>query len=170
MKTYIILFRAINVGGKNILPMKALKSLLESNGFGGVQTYIQTGNVVVQYHEDPTGIVTQLVEDTFGLKTKIIVLEPDTYLTIVASNPYPNFEGKFVHFYFLDTLPTPDVERIDKLKTETERYSIIGKVCYLHAPDGIGRSKLVAKLESCLGVTSTARNLNTVNRITTMIK
>ena len=46
MKTYIALFRGINVGGRNMLPMKELKPMLERNGCLDVQTYIQSGNVV----------------------------------------------------------------------------------------------------------------------------
>ena len=48
MQTYIALFRGINVGGKNSVPMKSLSALLEGNGFRGAKTYIQSGNVVFQ--------------------------------------------------------------------------------------------------------------------------
>ena len=34
---------------------------------------------------------------------------------------------------------------------------------YLHAPDGIGRSKLVANIEACLGQSATGRNLNKIS-------
>jgi uncharacterized protein (DUF1697 family) len=43
MKTYVALFRGINVGGNNMLPMKALTVLLERNGCEEVRTYIQSG-------------------------------------------------------------------------------------------------------------------------------
>jgi len=46
MKTYIALFRGINVGGKNTLPMKELVVILEGLGAQNVKTYIQSGNVV----------------------------------------------------------------------------------------------------------------------------
>jgi len=36
MRTYIILLRGVNVGGKNILPMKDLKVLLERAGFQSI--------------------------------------------------------------------------------------------------------------------------------------
>ena len=48
MKTYIALFRGINVGGKNILPMKELVELLENLGSRSVKTYIGSGNAVFQ--------------------------------------------------------------------------------------------------------------------------
>ena len=48
MKTYILLLRGINVGGHNLIPMKALTALLTGLGFKNVKTYIQSGNVVLQ--------------------------------------------------------------------------------------------------------------------------
>ena len=48
MQTWIALFRGINVGGNNILPMAELKSNLESLKLSNVRTYIQSGNVVFE--------------------------------------------------------------------------------------------------------------------------
>jgi uncharacterized protein (DUF1697 family) len=44
--TYVALLRGINVGGKNKVPMKALKQLLEEIGLEDVGTYIQSGNAI----------------------------------------------------------------------------------------------------------------------------
>ncbi len=43
MKTYIVLLRGINVGGRNVLPMKELVGLLERIGCRDVRTYIRSG-------------------------------------------------------------------------------------------------------------------------------
>jgi uncharacterized protein (DUF1697 family) len=45
-KHYLALLRGINVGGKNIIKMAALKACFEDMGFAGVTTYIQSGNVL----------------------------------------------------------------------------------------------------------------------------
>ena len=44
-KPYLALLRGINVGGKNLIKMPALKACFENNGFTDVATYIQSGNV-----------------------------------------------------------------------------------------------------------------------------
>ncbi len=44
---YILLFRGINVGGNKIVKMELLRKALTDAGFGDVQTYIQSGNVVL---------------------------------------------------------------------------------------------------------------------------
>jgi len=41
---------------------------------------------------------------------------------------------------------------------------------YLHAPDGIGRSKLAAAMEKLAGVSATARNWNTVAKLLDLAK
>jgi uncharacterized protein (DUF1697 family) len=48
LTTYLVLFRGINVGGKNKVPMGELKALLTDLGFGDVRTYIQSGNAVLR--------------------------------------------------------------------------------------------------------------------------
>jgi uncharacterized protein (DUF1697 family) len=43
---YVALLRGINVGGKNLIRMPALKACFEQKGFKNVSTYIQSGNVL----------------------------------------------------------------------------------------------------------------------------
>jgi uncharacterized protein (DUF1697 family) len=46
VSTYVALLRGINVGGKNLIKMPALKAAFEAEGFEDVATYIQSGNVL----------------------------------------------------------------------------------------------------------------------------
>ncbi|HEY7400499.1 MAG TPA: DUF1697 domain-containing protein [Actinomycetota bacterium] len=46
MTSYVALLRGINVGGRNLIKMPALKACFEENGFERVSTYIQSGNVL----------------------------------------------------------------------------------------------------------------------------
>jgi uncharacterized protein (DUF1697 family) len=57
-----------------------------------------------------------------------------------------------------------------KAKTRTEEFTLRSKVFYLHAPDGVGKSKLAARAESWLGVAATARNWRTVSQLIEMAK
>ena len=45
---YVALLRGINVGGRNIIKMGALKVCLEQCGFVNVATFIQSGNVIFE--------------------------------------------------------------------------------------------------------------------------
>lgn len=168
MKTYIILFRGINVGGKNILPMKELVILLQGKGYKDVKTYIQSGNVILKSNKKPGSDIASAIKSKFGFKQEFIVLEKPEFDACVRNNPYKSSEGKTVHFYFCNEPPQVNLEKLKKLAAETEEHKIKGKVFYLHAPAGIGRSKLVANIDACLGTVTTGRNLNTVTKLQQM--
>ena len=173
MQTFIALFRGINVGGNNILPMKSLVDVLEAHGFEDVKTYIQSGNVVFKTASASSGDIAELVKNEFGFAPKVMLLSVDDLQSALSNCPYlevdgESVEGKSVHFYFCESEPelgSLGSEKLESLCAESEQYSLIGSVFYLYAPDGIGRSKLAAKVEGCLGVGLTARNLNTVRKV-----
>ena len=49
MKSYLILLRGVNVGGKNKVPMADLKQALMQDGvLSDVSTYIQSGNIILK--------------------------------------------------------------------------------------------------------------------------
>lgn len=51
MNTWIALFRGINVGGHNKLPMNPLRAEMAELGLTSVQTYIASGNLVFDSEE-----------------------------------------------------------------------------------------------------------------------
>jgi len=71
---------------------------------------------------------------------------------------------------FLDSEPVnPDLEKLERIRKENERFELHGRYFYLHAPDGIGRSKLAANAERLLGTPMTDRNWRTVSKIMEMV-
>ncbi len=170
MKTYVILFRAINVGGKNIIIMKELTSLLESLGFHNVKSYIQSGNVVLKSETNPKDKIQSAVEKQFGFFPDVFCIEKNAFEVAIKNNPFSAPEGKAIHFYFCSEKPKLNQQKIDQYIAETEQYKVVGNVFYLFAPDGVGRSKLVANIDSCLGLIGTGRNLNTVGKLQAMIE
>jgi uncharacterized protein (DUF1697 family) len=173
MKQYIALFRGINVGGKNILPMKDLKNIFEKLNCKNVITYIQSGNVVFNSENDKAIIGNKIqseIYSNFGFKPSILILTSKEFKAAEENNPFSSDEGKTIHYFFASPTPLePDLQKLDDLKTKSEKYKLIENVLYLYAPEGIGRSKLAASVEKCLGVSVTARNLNTINKILTLL-
>ncbi|PID35864.1 MAG: hypothetical protein CR993_07610 [Rhodobacterales bacterium] len=53
---------------------------------------------------------------------------------------------------------------------DTERFTLTDIALCLRAPDGIARSKLAAQVEKCLGRPTTARNLRSLQAITTLAR
>jgi uncharacterized protein (DUF1697 family) len=169
MKKFIILFKGVNVGGKKLLPMKALVSLLEQHNYHDVSSYIQSGNIVLRCENEPTEKLKAIIDDNFGFSPEVFVLDESQWLDILQANPFKTFEGKFVHFYFCHNPIEINAEKLTNYIASTEAYFVQNNVFYLHAPDGIGRSKLVSNIDSCLGQVATGRNLNTTNKIAGII-
>ncbi|MDH3376251.1 MAG: DUF1697 domain-containing protein [Gammaproteobacteria bacterium] len=171
MDSFVALFRGINVGGRNVIPMKELASLMEECGYENIRTYIQGGNVVFNSKNIPNTEIEKLVEKKFGFKPEVLILSSKDLSQAIENNPYSSVDGKLCHFYFCMSTPKSiNTSKLKELETASEEYFIKGKVFYLYAPVGIGRSKLAAGVESCLGILAVARNLNTVNKLSKMLE
>jgi len=175
MTTYIALLRGINVGGANILPMKEFVSVLERMGLENVRTYIQSGNVVFQSQTTDANQLSQAIRtavgESHGLAPEVLVLSIDELHDAIAACPFTDGDPdpKTLHLSFLASIPTdPDLDRLEVIRSPSERFRLAGSVFYLHAPEGIGRSKLAANVERAIGVTMTARNWRTVTKLMSM--
>ena len=175
MKTYIALLRGINVGGKGILPMKELVAILESLGCRNVKTYIQSGNAVFESSETDTPQlakdITAKIAKKRGFTPHVLVLDVTAFKQAVDGNPFPEAaaEPQTLHVFFLDSKPArAALKSLAEIKSDSERIELRGSVFYLHAPDGIGRSKLAANVERHLAARATSRNWRTVCKILEM--
>lgn len=169
---WIALFRGINVGGHNLLPMRELAALLGKLGAHDVETYIQSGNAVFQHaSDDASGIaqrITRAIDRAHGFAPRVLLLTRQQLERAVAANPFLAHAGEpaTLHVVFLATLPAqPNLARLNELKTATESFVLVHDCFYLHAPDGLARSKLAAAVERWLGVEGTARNWRTVSKL-----
>jgi uncharacterized protein (DUF1697 family) len=187
MATHIALLRGVNVGGRNKLAMADLRQIVAALGHTDVATYIQSGNVVFTARDaGGTGAagngtamadeLAQAITRATGLRPGVVVLSRDELAEVIRDNPYhgePN--PRFVHAVFLPPGPAPEVEpRVAALvervaaggSRDTAR--LIGRVLYLHTPDGFGRSKLSELLlarPSTPVPAGTARNWATVGKL-----
>jgi len=171
MSKYVALFRGINVGGKNILPMGDLRGILESVGCDDVKTYIQSGNAVFSAPSTVASLpeaISAAIESDFGFAPQVLLLTADRFREIAASNPFPEGESvpKSLHVAFLTETPSePDLNALQNLRSGSERFELLDGAFFLLAPDGIGRSKLAAKVDRFLGVATTGRNWRTVDKL-----
>lgn len=174
MEIYIALFRGINVGGKNLLSMKELKDFCISLGLIDARTYIQSGNLVFKSPEKNKSALKEklrsIIEREKGFAPELILLSVEEWKKAIRNCPYALTRGKSLHGYFLQRCPeNPDLDRLKRLRGERESFLLNGFVFYLHAPDGIGRSRMAAAVESALGVPVTARNGNSLLKISAML-
>jgi len=172
MNTYIALFRAINVAGNMQLPMKDLVRVLENLGLHKVKTYIQSGNAVFDSTKKDAAALAKSIAATItgshGFTPHVLVLKSTELEKAIGANPYPDAENDpaTLHITFLSAVPkSPDLRTPASIKKDSEGFTLKGKWFYLHAPEGIGRSKLAARIEKSLGVAGTARNWRTVCKL-----
>jgi len=177
MTIYIAFLRGINVGGKHLLPMQGLVAVLEDLGCKNVKTYIQSGNAVFESSEkDParfSKMIRAEIKKLHGFDPHVLLLRFEEIERAITENPFPEAESdpKALHVGFLAGSPqNPDLKKLESLKSGTERFQLIDHRFYLHAPDGVGKSKLSAKAEKLLGVPMTDRNWITVRKIWEMAK
>lgn len=168
---WVALFRGVNVGGNNKLPMAELRKLATDLGFGDPKTYIQSGNLIFDGGSDAAqleDILSSAVEKRFGFRAAIIMRSIDALAEALAINPFAArvSEGKQLHMFFLDEPPVRyDEVALRALAAESEDFALIGDIFYLFAPEGIGRSRLAEKMGPYFPRRMTARNLNSVKAI-----
>ncbi len=171
----ILLLRGINLGPNRRVAMPALREALTDAGYKDVQTYVQTGNVVLTSTKSPAklGRETQdVIAERFGFEVDVVVRSRDELAAVVASNPLSDVakDPKRYQVSFLDDeLDDQVTERLHGLVAEPEALVISGREIFAWHPEGVARSKLWNTLAGkALGVTATARNWTTVETLLEM--
>jgi uncharacterized protein (DUF1697 family) len=179
MTTHIALLRAINVGGRNLVSMAALRAMLTDIGFTDVQTLLQSGNVVFtdggKSEAEFESLLEIETEKQLGLTIHYMVRSAEQWLRVVESNPFPTEAERdpgHLLVMFLKHEPKPDdIEALRSAIKGPEVVEAIGKQLYVVYPDGMGPSKFTgAIIERKLGCPGTGRNWNTVLKLAALAK
>lgn len=176
MIRWAALLRGVNVGGSNRLPMAELRETVAALGFDDVATYIQSGNIVFSAPgttaaDEPalTDRLRAAVSEHHGLSVPVVVRSADEIVRIANSHPDADsgIDPTLLHVQFLDREPDAEaVDGVDPVVFEPDRWAVVGREIYVCYPNGSARSKLTLEVfERALGVTATARNLNTVRKL-----
>ena len=177
--TYIALLRGINVGGKNILPMRDLSDIFSKAGCGDVRTYIQSGNVLftatAKCAERISSEATAQIHKRFGFQSAVVVRTRKELRAIAADNPF--LSGKrdagdagSLHVAFLtDAADRRRIAALDPARSPGDYLEVREpgrREVYLSLGNGVARSRFSnAWLDSTLATTSTLRNWRTVLKL-----
>jgi uncharacterized protein (DUF1697 family) len=163
---FVLLLRAVNVGGTGKLPMSDLKGSCEKAGFRNVRTYIASGNVVAERdgsEAEAKAALEAKLRAYAGKPVGVIVRTAAEMANVVALNPFADKVANRTVAIFLDHARAPDALKAVKGQAN-EEIRLGGREIYVHHPDGIGRSKLRIPAAS----DGTARNMNTVAKLAAM--
>ena len=137
----IALFRGINVGGRNTLPMKALSEVLTKCGAREVRTYIQSGNAVFETDAECAdrlaGRIRTEIGRRHGFEPEVLLLDAGALADAISGNPFPEAtsEPKSLHVGFMATPPArPDLD----VPVDREAARWVGAEHPLHRSPGVG--------------------------------
>ncbi len=178
MTTFIALLRGINVTGHNRIPMVELRELCSGLGYGDVQTYIQSGNVVFTGRGGAPGVESSLehaIEKRFGLTIPVIVRTAEQWPAYLKGNPFPALSEREPNHVLMGlSKARPAKGAVAALRERAaagEQIEMVGDALWIHFAGGVGRSKLSpAVLDRLVGSSVTARNWRTVQQLASMAK
>ncbi|MDF2560934.1 MAG: hypothetical protein K0R99_2380 [Microbacterium sp.] len=172
MSRSVLLLRAVNVSGRNSVPMARLREVLATGtDLVDVATYIASGNIICATPKRPAAAcaaVRSLIHEEFGVDTPVIHRTHAQLVDSEAAQPFPEGDVKYVHAMFLEGPPSAGaVEALEKRLLPEERLELIGNDLWIdYGSGGVHSTKLTkAVLDRALGVAGTARNLRTTRRL-----
>lgn len=174
MEQRIAFLRGINVSGHNILPMAELRAMMTGLGYEGVQTYIQSGNILFRSKETNSRKLASIIEaqirKQFGIQSPVIIRTASELKKILESDRRLHEKDTLLdrmYYTFLADFPAAEkIEEIQAYPAGSDFCTVVGKEVYLYCPGGYGNTKLNNNLiEKLLGVTATTRNLKTVQKM-----
>jgi uncharacterized protein (DUF1697 family) len=173
MNKYFAFLRAINVGGHTV-KMDHLRQLFESLGFSKVETFIASGNVIF---ESPSKNITSLekkieteLNKTFGYEVATFIRTGKEMESIASHQAFPqsviNSATAFNLAFLKEPLDEIQVSKLMALKTDIDDFSLNNREIYWLCRKKQSESTFSnAVLEKKLGVKSTLRGANTINKM-----
>lgn len=173
MTDWAVLLRGVNVGGAGRLPMADLRAALAGLGLEAPKTLLQSGNAVVGSDlpaEDLAERIGAEIAARFGFRPAVL-LRDGAGIAAALAHPFEGARPDQVHAFFLaDPGAAVDAAAADRLAATSERWCRGPGLVWLHAPDGIGRSRLAAGLPRLIDCPVTARNLRTVAALDELLR
>lgn len=172
MPRHVVLLRGVNIGSRNRVAMPNLRELLGDAGFDDVETYMQSGNVVLSSSLASAKVAAacrRVIAEGFGLDIDVVARTRREVAAVVKRNPLGGVatDPKRYQVTFLSARPSRAlVDELAALAAGGERFAAHGRELYAWHPHGVARSKLWARLgRKDLDVVATSRNWTTVARL-----
>jgi uncharacterized protein (DUF1697 family) len=170
MARQIALLRGINVGPSTKVGMAPLRDVFAELGYDEIKTYINSGNVVFSGRKASAAKLEKAIAKAFGFDIPVVLRTRDELAAVLAEDPLGKVASNPARYLVLfsgggkiDAERVADVDR-DALKPEV--FAIRGSEAYAWLPGGVQGSKLLKQVnEKRLGVTLTARNWRTVEKL-----
>jgi uncharacterized protein (DUF1697 family) len=179
MNKYVALLRGINVGGKNLIKMTALKACFETLGFQNVRTYIQSGNVLFNAAESDQTWLTDRIEEAlskaFNYNSRVVVRSDEEMKAIVDHAP-KDF-GRVPNTYRYNVIflkePLTSAEAMLSISTKEgvdQAFAGEGVLYFSNLISKAGQSHLSRIISTPIYQSMTIRNWNTTTKLLNMME
>jgi uncharacterized protein (DUF1697 family) len=175
---YAAFLRAVNVAGRNRIPMDELAAACIEGGFHNVATYVQSGNIVFKTPPRKRSALEEqlagIIKRRFGLEIDVFVRSADDLTSLINGNPLLDRDHapEFLHVTLFKGAGKGfknDAARAVVVKGE--EFAPAQDGVYLFCPHGYGRTKLNnANWEKWCGDRCTTRNWNTIGEIARLLR
>ena len=169
MAVFIVFLRAIGPVTHKIMSMKQWREAVAQAGFGGPETYLATGNMVVESAGSLADVMDKMNEIILRLglaaSNRAIVRTPEQLRSIYQANPLPEAAASRpaqmgVYFFAAEH---PDLEWT-KLYEGPENLQIVQQHLIVDYNGRVSDSKLLGGIEKKSGL-ATARNWNSLRAL-----
>ena len=178
MSLVAVLPRGINLGARNKVSMPVLRTALAEAGFSGVQTYVASGNIVVEAGDrEPADVAAQvraLVAERFGVDVLHVPRTREELDATVEADPLGSLPGvaedpaRHAVVFLADHPDLAALAAVDAEALLPERFAVVGRDLHTWHPAGLQSSRLDQQLGRT-GAVGTARNWRTVLRLQQML-
>ena len=174
--TYIAFLRGVNVGGKGIVSMAAIKEALVALGLSDVRTYINSGNVIFTARASDAQRLTARIEKALehhtGMAIKVLVMDHKSLKKLIEAIPRNWVDDETMRTYvlllwkeiddrtILDRLPVSP--GVDELKYAP------GAVVWRVDRENVSRSRMSRLVGTPLYKKITIRSANTMRKLNDM--
>jgi uncharacterized protein (DUF1697 family) len=172
MPRYVALFRGINVGKAKRIAMADLRTLLESLGYTGVKTLLNSGNAVFTggagAPDKHARRIRAEVAKKLGVDASVIVKSGKDVAGIIAGNALDKVATNPSRLLVAMTTDAKELGALQALADRgwgKEKVHVGKHAAYVWCADGILESQALEALLGALGTGSTTRNWATLNRI-----
>lgn len=179
MAIWVALIRGINVGGNNIIPMRALAETFERAGMRDVKTYIQSGNVL--FRSDVSNARTlekrleKAIDEAHGCNVKVVVRSRAELDALVKNLPpdwkKPSAKKRYYVLFLRHDVDSKDA--LDHVKAKDGVEEIVyrpGVLLWSALLAKITRSSISKLTQTPLYKDVTIRNLNTTLKLHALAK
>jgi uncharacterized protein (DUF1697 family) len=179
MPTFVALLRGINVGSTRKVPMATLRELCITRGLARPETYIQSGNLIVDAEADADEVRALLepaLKKQFGFAVDVVVRTANAWAKYIAANPFAEETDVLpnkLHLYLSrDRISSGAAKDLEQRAQSGEQIRVAGGALWIdYGANGVGGSKLTpALIDKACGSPATGRNWNSVLKIQAMIK